>query len=230
MKRLLISLTIIGLLIVPQFAFGQVEQVLAFVVTDEATMVESLDAWFSSKDSDFGQTSFLLSTIANGSDPTTHYLVLIYPGYANYQAAMDGVVESGDFSRLESRISRIATLSSESLYTTVFDNGKSEKQGEFIYTVNINVNGPGLEYAKAVKELMNSDIGKKAPGIFKLDTGLSGTESSHLAILSAPSFAALNEYLDSYTGNKDWTNFQTKVDKISTPVGSGFLRIVRRWK
>ena len=210
MKRLLISLIIFGLLFVSQFAFAQVEQVFSFVVTDETTMVESLDAWFASKDSDFGQTSFLVSTIANGNDPTTHYLVIIYPDHASYQAAMDGAVKSGDFSRLESRTSRIATLNSESLYTKVFDNGKPEKTGEFLYLMNVNVTGSGLEYAAACRELMNSEIGKKAPGIFKLNAGLSGTESSHLAILSAPSFAALNEYIDSYTGNKDWANFLSK--------------------
>ena len=230
MRRLLIAMSLLTLLVVPQFAFAQLEQVLSYVVTDEATMVESLDTWFASKDSDFGQTAFLVSTIANGSDPTTHYLVIIYPDYASYQAAMDGVVKSGEFSKLENRISRIATLNSESLYKPILSNGKSEKAGEFIYTMNVNVTGSGLEYAAACRELMNSEIGKKAPGTFKLNTGLSGTESSHLAILSAPSFAALNEYLDSYTGNKDWANFLSKVGKISTLTGSGFLRVLKVWK
>ena len=230
MKRLLILLTIFALLIVPLFAFAQVEQVLSYVVTDEATMVDSLDTWFASKDSDFGQYAFLVSTIANGSDPTTHYLVLIYPDYTSYQAALDGVIKSGEFSKLESRISKIATLNSESLYTQVLSNGKPEKAGDFIYTMNVNVTGSGLEYAAACKELMNSEIGKKAPGIFKVNAGLSGTDSSHLGILSAPSFAALNEYRDSYTGNKDWANFLSKAEKISTLTGSGFLRVVKVWK
>jgi hypothetical protein len=64
----------------------------------------------------------------------------------------------------------------------------------------------------------------------KLMSGRAGTESSHLAVLSAPSFAALMEYLDSYTGNKDWANFLSKVAKISAPTGSGFLKVVKIWK
>ena len=230
MKRFLIFLAIFTLFVVPQFAHAQLEQVLAYVVTDEATMIDALDTWFASKDSDYGQTAFLVSTIANGSDPTTHYLVLVYPGYADYQAAMDGVVKSGLFARLESRISKIATLNGESLYTKVFDNGKSEKQGDFVYTVNVNVTGSALEYADACRGLMNSEIGKKDPGIFKLSAGLSGTETSHLAVITAPSFAVLNEYLDSYTRNKDWANFLSKVEKISSPAGSGFNRVVKVWK
>lgn len=85
-------------------------------------------------------------------------------------------------------------------------------------------------YAAACRELMNSAIGKKAPGIIKLNAGLSGTESSHLSVLTAPSFAALMEYLDSYTENKDWANFLSKVEKISSSSGSGFIRVVKVWK
>lgn len=229
MKRLFIAMSLLTSLVVAQLAFAQVEQVLSYVVTDEAAMVESLDAWFASKDSDFGQTTFLVSTIANGNDPTTHYLVLIYPDYASFQAALDGVGKSEDFSKLESRISRIATLNAETLYKQVLSNSISEKAGDFLYTMTVDVTA-GLKYAAACRELMNSEIGKKAPGIFKLSAGLSGTEYSHLAIISAPSFAGLNKYLDSYAGNEDWLKFLSKVGEISTPGGSGFLRVVKVWK
>ncbi len=107
---------------------------------------------------------------------------------------------------------------------------KSEKAGDYIYTISVNVTGSAIEYAAAMKELMNSEIGKKCPGMMKLMSGRAGTESSHLGVLSAPSFAALNEYLDSYTGNKDWDNFLSKAVKISTPTGTGFLRVVKIWK
>lgn len=37
----------------------------------------------------------------------------------------------------------------------------------------------------------------------KLLSGRASMESSHLAVLSDPSFAALNKYLDSYGGNTE---------------------------
>jgi hypothetical protein len=211
-------------------ASAQVEQVIAYVVTDEATMIDALDTWFASKESRYNQTATLVSTVANGSDPTTHYLVVNYPSFASYQAANEGVVQSGEFAKLERRISKIMTSSGDSLYSQVLSNGKSEKAGDYIYTISVNVTGSAIEYAAAMKELMNSEIGKKCPGMMKLMSGRAGTESSHLGVLSAPSFAALNEYLDSYTGNKDWDNFLSKAAKISTPTGTGFLRVVKIWK
>ena len=174
-------------------ASAQVEQVISYIITDDETFVESLNAWFASKDSDYGQTSILVSVVANGSDPSTHYLVLNYPKYANYQAAMDGVVKSDHFAKLERYASKIATTNGESVYVLVVDNGKSEKEGDFQYVISVNVTGSDSEFIAAYKELMNSAIGKKAPGIFKLVENRAGGDSDYLSILSAPSFASLNE-------------------------------------
>jgi hypothetical protein len=211
-------------------ATAQVEQVISFVVTDDATFVESLNSWFASKDSDYGQKSILVSVVANGSDPATHYLVLNYPKYANYQASMDGIVKSDNFARLERYASKIATSNGESVYVLVVDNGKAENDGDFQYVISVNVTGSDSEFIAAYKELMNSAIGKKAPGIFKLVENRAGGDSDYLSILSAPSFASLNEYLDSYSGNKDWENFLSKVGSFSTATGSSFLRVVKVWK
>jgi hypothetical protein len=231
MKRACITLPIIlffSLLCIN--ASAQVEQVISFVVTDDATFVESLDAWFATKDSNYGQTATLMSVVANGSDPSTHYLVLNYPSFAGYQAAIDGVVKSSNFAKLERYVSKIATTNGESVYVQSVDNGKPEKNGDFMEVIGVNLTGSDSEYVAAIKELMNSAIGKKAPGRYKLVENRAGGDSDYLAILSAPSFAALNEYMDSHSGNKDWENFLSKVSKISTATGSSFLRVVKVWK
>jgi hypothetical protein len=211
-------------------ASAQVEQLVSFTVSDEATLVESLDAWFASKDSHYGQTATLVSVIAGGSGPSTHYLVINYPDYDNYQAALDGVTKSGDFAKLERRISGIVKSNGDGVYLPVTNNDKSEKTGDFLYTVDVNVTGPDRVYIAAFNDLMNSAIGKKAPGIFKLVAKRAGGNSSHLVILSAPSFAALNKYLDSYSGDKDWASFQAKAGAISAAAGTSFLRVVKVWK
>jgi hypothetical protein len=211
-------------------ASAQVEQVVSFVVTDDEILVESLDAWFATKDSNYGQTATLVSVVANGSDPSTHYLVLNYPNFAGYQAAIDGVEKSINFAKLERYVSKIATTNGESIYTQNLDNGKSEKNGDFMYVASVNLTGSDSEYVAAVKELMSSVIGKKAPGRYKMVENRAGGDSDYLVIFSAPSFAALNDYLDSHSGNKDWEIFLSKVSKISTHTGSSFLRVVKVWK
>ena len=212
-------------------ATAQVEQVISFVITDEETLVESLDAWFSCDDSDYGQTAGLVSVVINGSDPSTHYLVLNYPDYASFQAANEGVGKSDEFAKLERRVSGIATSSGETMYLHVTNNGKSGKAGDYLYVVSVDISGKDSEYIAAFNELMNSAIGKKAPGEFKMVATRAGGDSDYLVIISAPSFAALNEYLDSYTDdNKDWQNFLSKVEGISVPTSSNFLRTVKIWE
>jgi hypothetical protein len=49
-----------------------------------------------------------------------------------------------------------------------------------------------------------------------------------LGIVSAPSFEALNKYMDLYSeDNKDWQKFLSKVEEILTGTGSGFNRILK---
>jgi hypothetical protein len=170
-------------------ASAQVEQVIAYVVTDEATMIDALDTWFASKESRYNQTATLVSTVANGSDPPTHYRGVNYPSFASYQAAYEGVVQSGEFAKLERRISKIMTSSGDSLYSQVLSNGKSEKAGDYIYTISVNVTGSAIEYAAAMKELMNSEIGKKCR-MMKLMSAAPATESSHLGSPFGPIFCS----------------------------------------
>lgn len=230
MKRPMPALLLSVFLLFCVGAPAQVEQVLSYVVSDETTMVEALDAWYATRDSRFGQTATLMATVANGTDPTTHYLVINYPDYASYQAAQEGVVKSAEFSRLERRASMIASQRGDALYAQLLSNGKTEKAGDYSYTVSVNVTGPQREYVAASGELMRSGIGKRCPGAMKFLAGRAGTDSSHLTVISAPSLAALVSYLDAYENDQDWAGFLTKVEKFTTPAGTGLLRVVKVWK
>ena len=212
-------------------ATAQVEHVYSITATDEKTVIEAFDAWFSTEDSDYGQTAALISVVANGSEPSTHYLVLNYPDYASCQAAIEGVEKSGEFAKMQLRTSEISTSDGESVYLHVTNNGKSGKAGDYLYVVGVDVSGKDSVYIAAFNELMNSAIGKKAPGEFKLVATRAGGDSDYLVILSAPSFEALNKYLDSYTDDdEDWQNFLSKAEGISVATSSSFLRTIKIWE
>ena len=212
-------------------ATAQVEHVYSITATDEKTVIEAFDAWFSTEDSDYGQTAALISVVANGSEPSTHYLVLNYPDYASCQAAIEGVGKSGEFAKMQLRTSEISTSDGESVYLHVTNNGKSGKAGDYLYVVGVDVSGKDSVYIAAFNELMNSAIGKKAPGEFKLVATRAGGDSDYLVIISAPSFEALNKYLDSYTDDeKDWQNFLSKAEAISVATSSSFLRTIKIWE
>lgn len=230
MKRPIPALLLSVFLLFSVCAPAQVEQVISYVVTDETTMVEALDTWYATRDSRFGQTATLMATVANGTEPTTHYLVINYPDYASYQAAQEGVVKSAEFSRLQRRASMVATERGDALYARLLSNGRTEKAGDYSYTVSVDVTGPQREYVAASGELMRSGIGKRCPGAMKFLAGRAGTDSSHLTVISAPSLTALIAYLDAYENDADWANFLTKVQKFSAPSGTGFLRVVKVWE
>lgn len=211
-------------------ASAQVEQLISYTVSDEAALIKALDDWFASKDSDYGQTATLVAAVADGSAPATHYLVLDYPSFAKYEAAIDGITKSDDFSKLESRLSGATTANGDSVYVRRTDNGRSERAGEFVYSVGVNVSGDEALFIAAHKELIQSDFGKKAPGMIKLLANRAGGDTTHLAILTAPTLTSLNEYLDLGTGNKDWENFLSKVGGMIQASGPSFLRIVKVWK
>ncbi|MEJ2112106.1 MAG: hypothetical protein P8Z37_19820 [Acidobacteriota bacterium] len=231
MKRL--SFTILLLLFFSVMcisASAQVEQQVAFIVTDEAALIEILDDWFASKDSDYAQTATLVAAVADGSNPATHYLILNYPSFSKYEAAIDGIAKSHDFAILERQISGIATNNGDSVYVHRADNGKSEKAGDFVWTTGGNLTGDEAVFVAAYTDLLKSDLGKKAPGMVKLVANRAGGDTTHLAILTAPTLAALNEYLDMHAGNKDWETFLSKAGDMIQSSGSSFLRIVKVWK
>ena len=211
-------------------ANAQVEYVSGMIVTDEATLIQAADAWLSSRDAKEGQTTTLLSNMFNGASNETHTYVLNFPDYAALQRHMDKTETSPAFAKYVAIENLVSKGVSESLYLHATDNGKEWKAGDYLFVVGINVNGPGPDYVAAMKELINSSLGKKAPGMMRLVAGRAGNDSSHALIISAPSFASLNEYLDSIPGNSDFEAFLSKVGDISTVTGTSMYRVVKVWK
>jgi|GEM_PF-1501133 len=213
-------------------ASAQVEQVYSSVVTDEAAVVEEFDAWFSSEEAINPRTASLLSVQVNGTDATTHNLVLDYADYASWQTSMDAATKSKDFAKLERRIPRFYTGSGEALYVRIADNGKSFKEGDYIFVIAVKVkDGKDEAYIKAFNNYMNSALAKKSPGFVRLLAARAGAEDfSHLAVFSAPTFAALNEFLDSHSGTQEMIDFMAKVGDISTGIGSSIHKVIKVWK
>ena len=138
---------------------------------------------------------------------------------------------SADFARYLTIENAVSSDASESLYLHATDNGKSWKEGDYLYVININVTaGQGPAYIAAVKDLINSNMGKKAPGLLRLVASRAGGDTSHAILISAPSFVSLNKYLDSFAGEPATDAFISKVKDISTVAGTSIYRVVKMWK
>lgn len=218
------------LLLINTAVYAQVEYVVDFTVTDEAALIRGADAWLTSRDAKDGQTTTLLSNMINGSADYTHIYVLDFPDYAALEKHFDRTAKSADFARYLTIENAVSSGASEGLYLHATDNGKSWKEGDYLYVVGVNVTGSSADYTAAVKDLINSSLGKKAPGLLRLVENRAGGDSSHTVLISAPSFTSLNKYLDSFTGDPAFEAFLSKVGNMSTVTGTSIYRVVKMWK
>ncbi len=214
-------------------ATAQVEQIYEDIVTDEAAYLEELNAWMTSADAKNPRprSTAVLRHMVNGTDPATHLIVLDLGDYANWQAVMEATDKSKDFASMLRRTAPVAKGNSESLYMRVADNGKSWNEGDYIIAIGVTIE-PGADeaYVKATKEYLNTDLAKKAPGFIHVLEARAGSDIGYVWAFSAPTFVALNKFLDEHSGNKAMVDFLAKVGKISKPTGSTISKVIKVWK
>ena len=210
-------------------AAAQVEQTYGDVVADEAAYVEELNAYFMSAEAKNPRMSSVLRNVANGTDPTTHIIILEYADYAGWEVSMDAAYKSKDFAKMQRRAAAVAKGNSETLYLRVADNGKSWKESDYIFAMGVDVSEDEA-FVKAVKEYMNSGLGKKAPGALRLLDARAGSDSGYVMAFSAPTFVAGNKFLDEHAGSKDMEDLIAKIGKISKPTGSSIYKVIKIWK
>lgn len=212
-------------------ATAQVEYVFSSTVTDEGVLIEAYDAWFSTDDARHGQTAILLSSVINGESAATHTVVLDFPDYASLETALNKTVDSGDFAKMELRVSGVSTGLGEGLYLRVLDNGKSYSEGDYLFAIGVQVSGGEAQaYATAFKEFIDSNIGRKAPGMLRLMANRAGSNNSHVVLVSAPTFAALNKYMDESDESEAFANFISKVRDIATGIDPSIYSVVKIWE
>jgi hypothetical protein len=212
-------------------AAAQVEYVFSSNVTDDEIFIEALDGWFTSPDSKGSREAILLETFVNGDGTSTHTVVIDFPDYANQQSVMQRIPSSKDFDKYQRRVNTVATGGWEGMYLRGINNGKSYKEGDYIWVASIQVSrGENKVYTKAYEEMLGSKIGKQAPGLMRLMSVRAGSSNSHVAIFSAPTFVTLNEYLDSLSNSEEYEIFISKVKAISVLTDSSIYRVVKIWK
>ena len=212
-------------------AAAQVENVLTVVIDNTATQIEILDAWFDSEDSDAGQRVTLLATVTNGANTATHTIVADFPDYKSLEGLNGRRGDSAAWAQQARASAGNLTILSEALMLRVADNGESWDEGDFLAVTPVSVSSRGgrATYLAAFKEMIDSDMGKAAPGMIRLVASRAGNETSHVALITAPTFSALNEYMDSFPESEGYQTFASKVDGVSDTVGGEILRVVRVW-
>ena len=207
------------------------ENVISLVVDDQAAQVEIMDAWLATDDSDAGQTVTLLANLFDGDAPATHTIVADFPDYESWEELDGRRAGSAAWAQQTRASAGISSIVGSSLMLRVTDNGESWSAGDFLAVVPVTVSGRSgvATYVAAFQEMIDSDMGEEAPGLIRLVASRAGGETSHIALITAPTFVALNEYMDSFGEREGYQTFVSGVDGLSRVVGGQVLRIVKVW-
>ena len=197
-----------------------VETYLGLDVSSPTAVVGALDSLMNS-DAGKGSKVYLVRAIFDGDDPATHFLVSEYDSFADYDKMTASRVRSGAWGNAMAAVNAAADPVTSGIGIIRADYGEGwPDRDNFVMVYSLNVKDAG-KYAKAFDKLANSDIGKQAPGITRLlENRSAGAAPSHYVVMSAPTFAALNEHLDAMFASKAYEDFSDDVSGIRTIVGT----------
>ncbi len=206
-----------------------IETYIAFNVRSPAAVVGALDSLFNSE-AGKGSKVFLVRAIFDGDDPATHFLVSDYDSFADYDKMTASRVRSGGWGNAMAAVNAAADPIRSGIGVIRADYGEGwPERDNYVMVYSLNVTN-AAKYAKAFDKLANSDIGKQAPGVTRLmENRSAGAAPTHYVIMSAPTFAGLNEHLEAMFASKAYEDFSDDVSDIRTIVGTASYRKVKVW-
>lgn len=207
-----------------------VETYIGLDAAAPSAVVSALDTLFAS-DAGKGSKVYLVRSIFDGEDPVTHFLVSEYGSFADYDKMTASRVRSSGWGDAMAAVNRHAEPIRSGIGIIRADYGSGwPDRDNFIMVFSLRVTDANT-YAKALDKLANSDVGKQAPGITRLlENRSAGAAPSHYVVMSAPTFAALNEHLDAMFASDAYEDFNDDVSDIRDIVGTSSYRKVKVWE
>jgi hypothetical protein len=207
---------------------GRFETYIGFTVESPAAVVAALDEFFQSEDSQ-GYTVHLVASVFDGEDPATHYIVAEYDDYASYEKLAARRPASLAWHQVVQSVLASATPVGNGMGIIRADYGEGWPEQDYVAVIGLAVQD-AKKYTKAFDKLSRSKTGGKAPGSTRLfENRGAGAAPSHYAVMSAPSFTALNEHLDRLFASDDYADFADEVEDIRSITSTAIYRKVGSW-
>ena len=208
---------------------GPFETYVGFTAKSDTGVVAAIDQFFTTDDSK-GYDVFLVEAVMSGDNPATHFVVARYDDYAAYDDLVNQRPTSLAWQNLVQRYLASATPLANGMGIVVAEHGEGwPERDEYVTVFNLNVRDAG-KYVTAFNEMLDSDTGKAAPGSTQLmSVRFAGAAPTHYVVMSAPSFAALNNYIDTMFASDDYADFIDEVEDIRDVVGTAIYRKVKTW-
>ena len=208
---------------------GPFEIYVGFIAKSDPGVVAAIDQFFTTDDSK-GYDVFLVEAVMSGDNPATHFVVARYDDYAAYDDLVGQRPTSLAWQNLIQGFLSSASPTTDGMGIVVVEHGEGwPERDEYVTVFNLNVRDAG-KYVTAFNEMLNSDTGKAAPGsTLLMSVRFAGAAPTHYVVMSAPSFAALNNYIDTMFASDDYADFIDEVEDIRDVVGTAIYRKVKTW-
>lgn len=207
-------------------AADPVERYVALDVHNPDGFVLAMDRLQASDEMRGGRASLWGATF-DGSSPTSHVLAIEYDDYADLQATDERVRPStawDDFLDASRGTNDVVALS---LGVQRIARGSSWYNHGAAMVFNMTVRDPAT-YANAFTELVDSMDNPGSIRLIEMRAGGEGT--THLAIITAPDFVALNEYVDELFASRAYRDFVEEVMDIRRINTTSIYRRVKTWE
>ncbi|MDJ0927579.1 MAG: hypothetical protein QNJ73_08000 [Gammaproteobacteria bacterium] len=206
-----------------------IETYLGVAAKSPAGVVSAIDSFFATDDAK-GYEVYLVASVFDGDDPATHFVVADYDSYEAYDKLV--AKRPGSLAWANTMASFMSSADpvrdGMGVIRASYGEGWPERDN-YVMVISIDVTDRSA-YGKAFTKLAESEVGKQAPGITRLiENRSAGNASTHYVVMSAPTFASLNEHLDRLFTSDAYEDFNDDVKNIRTIVGSASYRKIKTW-
>lgn len=202
-----------------------VERYVSLDVHNPAAFVMALDE-FRGSGIMGGTTASLWAATFDGSNPTSHVLVIGYDDYAELQRVDERVRPSREWVDYlnATRGTNDVTALGMGIERVVRGSGWHNHGAAMVF--NMTVRDPGT-YAPAFAELIESMDNPGSSRLMEIRAG--GEGATHLAIITAPDFVTLNTFMDDLLGSDAYADFVEEVGDIRSINTTSIYRRVKTW-
>lgn len=203
-----------------------VDRYVALDVHNPRAFVMALDAFRESGVMD-GTNASLWGGMFDGSNPATHVLAISYDDYEELQRTDDHVRSSREWADYQRAIDGASDLVGLSMGIERFADGSDWHEHGAGITFNMTVSDPAT-YAAEFEKLIDAADNPGAVRLIEVRAG--GQGATHFAIVTAPDFVTLNNYLDELFDSDGYRDFAGKVGGIRRINTTSIYRQLQSWE
>ena len=212
------------LTITSSFALADIEMVKSITANDPAAVIATIGKNLETGESE-SKSVTLLRHMHDGTDPSTHTIVGVFPDLEALERTMDVRATSKSWAANQRTMSRAMTTNSNALALQRQTWGAdSWNEGDYLAAVLLNVPDEAA-WIKATDNLNRTSMIKN-PGMVRI-VRLRGEAASHAVLLASPSYAGLINYMETMEASPEFAAANTGLK--NSVVSTVFYQVAKVW-